>query len=83
MGVLGQPDLAELLDRLGIRTLGEFAALPESHVLGRFGADGVVCHRVAGGRSGELGDLRQPAAGRRVDASTGRTGRRRPRPAGR
>ena len=60
VGILGRPELAELLDRLGIRTLGDFAALPESHVLGRFGADGVLCHRVAGGRSGELGDLRQP-----------------------
>jgi protein ImuB len=66
--VLGHPDLAELLHRLGIRTLGDFAALPEPHVLGRFGADGVACHQVAGGWSGELGRLRQPGAGRRVDA---------------
>ena len=62
-------------DRLGIRTLGEFAALPESHVLGRFGADGVLCHRVAGGRSGELAD-RAPA-GRPADRRR-RRGRRRP-----
>ncbi len=76
VGILGQPELAELLDRLGIRTLGEFAALPESHVLGRFGADGVVCHQVAGGRSGELDDLRHPAAGRRAEAQRrGRAGR--------
>jgi hypothetical protein len=68
VGVLGRPDLTELLDRLGLRTLGDFAALPESHVLGRFGADGVLCHQVAGGRSGEPGELRQPAAIRRVDA---------------
>ena len=73
--VLGRPELAELLDRLGIRTLGDFAALPESHVLGRFGADGVVCHRVAGGRSGELDDLRRPAPGRRVEARRRGTGR--------
>jgi nucleotidyltransferase/DNA polymerase involved in DNA repair len=66
VGVLGQPDLAELLDRLGIRTLADFAALPESHVLGRFGSDGVAGHRVAGGRSGELGDLRRATAGRRL-----------------
>ena len=66
--LLGQPELADLLGRLGIRTLGEFAALPESHVLGRFGADGVMCHRVAGGRGDEWGGLRQPGAGRRVDA---------------
>ena len=66
VSVLGQPDLAELLDRLGIRSLGDFAALPESHVLGRFGSDGVAGHRVAGGRSGELGDLRQTTVGRRL-----------------
>jgi nucleotidyltransferase/DNA polymerase involved in DNA repair len=65
VGVLGQPELAELLDRLGIRTLGDFAALPESHVLGRFGSDGVAGHRVARARSGELGDLHQAAVGRR------------------
>ncbi len=55
---LGQPDLAELLGRLGIHTLGEFAALPEAHVLGRFGADGALGHRVAGGRTGEAAGLR-------------------------
>jgi hypothetical protein len=65
VSVLGQPDLAELLNRLGIRTLGDFATLPEAHVLGRFGSDGSVGHRVAGGRSGELGDLRRPTGGRR------------------
>ncbi len=64
MGILGQPDLAELLDRLGIRTLGEFAALPDADILGRFGADGAHGHRVAGGRSGELADLRQPRLAR-------------------
>jgi len=73
VGVLGQPELAELLDRLGIRTLGDFAALPEAHVLGRFGSDGVAGHRVAGGRSGELGDLRQPSAGWRPHLGNGAT----------
>jgi nucleotidyltransferase/DNA polymerase involved in DNA repair len=61
--VLGDPELAELLTRLGIRTLGEFAALPEPHVLGRFGSDGVACHRVARGESGEVAGLRQPTPG--------------------
>ena len=75
VGILDRPELSELLDRLGIRTLGDFAALPESHVLGRFGADGVICHRVAGGRSGELDDLRHPATGRRVEAQRRGTGR--------
>jgi len=66
VGVLDQPELAELLNRLGIRTLGDFAGLPEAHVLGRFGSDGIAGHRVAGGRSGELGDLRRPVVGRRA-----------------
>jgi hypothetical protein len=64
--VLGQDDLAGLLDRLGIRTLGGFAALPDAHVLGRFGADGALAHRVAGGRSGELAGLRQPRTARQL-----------------
>jgi nucleotidyltransferase/DNA polymerase involved in DNA repair len=67
---LGNSELAELLARLGLRTIGDFASLPEPHVLGRFGADGVVCHLVASGQSGELsepGELRLSATGRRVD----------------
>jgi hypothetical protein len=64
--VLGNPELAELLARLGIRTLGEFAALPEPHVLGRFGGDGVACHRVARGESGEVCGLRAPVPERRA-----------------
>jgi hypothetical protein len=70
VGILGQPDLAELLDRLGVRTLGEFAALPDADVLGRFGADGAHGHRVAGGRSGELADLRQPRIARLLGADS-------------
>jgi protein ImuB len=68
--------LAELLYRLGLPTLGDYAALPEPHVLGRFGADGVACHRVAGGRSGELEELRQPVTARRVDEQRARARRR-------
>ncbi len=64
VAVLGQDDLTALLDRLGIRTLGGFAALPDPHVLGRFGADGAHAHRVAGGRSGEPADLRRPRVAR-------------------
>jgi hypothetical protein len=67
VGILGRPELAELLDRLGIRTLGEFAALPESHVLGRFGADGVLCHRVAGGHRDRLEEGQSVGVGRRVE----------------
>ena len=56
VGILGRPELAELLDRLGIRTLGEFAALPDAHVLGRFGS-----------RRGPL-----PPGGRRAERRAGR-----------
>ena len=70
VAALGRDDLTGLLDRLGIRTLGGFAALPDPHVLGRFGADGAHAHRVAGGRSGELDDLRQPRVARLLAGGT-------------
>lgn len=65
LAVLEQPELADLLGRLGIRTLGQFAALPVGHVLARFGADGAARHRVARGVEGELPGLRLPPPGRR------------------
>ncbi|HEY8473699.1 MAG TPA: DNA polymerase Y family protein [Natronosporangium sp.] len=46
---LGRPELADLLRRLGIRTLGEFAALPAGDVLTRFGFDAALAHRLAAG----------------------------------
>jgi len=49
VGVLGSEELADLLPRLGIRTLGEFAALPAGGVVNRFGAAGAVAHRLARG----------------------------------
>jgi protein ImuB len=45
----GRTDLADLLWRLGIRTVGKFAALSRSDVASRFGADAVVAHRFARG----------------------------------
>jgi protein ImuB len=47
--VLGEPDLADLLIRLGIRTLGEFAAVPAAEAGNRFGAQGLLAHRLACG----------------------------------
>lgn len=41
--------LADLLVRLGIKHLGEFAKLPAPDVLGRFGASGVLAQRLARG----------------------------------
>jgi protein ImuB len=49
VSVLGRPELADLLKRLGIRTLGAFAALPVKDVTGRFGADEIRAHRLARG----------------------------------
>jgi protein ImuB len=46
---LGVPELAELLPRLGIHTLGEFAALPAAEAGSRFGAPGIIVHRLARG----------------------------------
>ena len=41
--------LVDLLGRLGLKTLGDFAALPAPSVLGRFGTDGLLVHRLASG----------------------------------
>ncbi len=43
------PDLADLLVRLGVRTLGELAALPAKAVLARFGPEGMAVARLARG----------------------------------
>ena len=45
----GAADLVDLLPRLGIRTLGEFASLPAAEVVNRFGTAGVIAHRLAHG----------------------------------
>jgi len=50
LGVLGDADLASVLDRLGITTLGAFAALRDEQVRDRFGLAGAFLHRLAGGR---------------------------------
>ena len=47
--VIGQPALADLLRRRGIRTLGEFAELDHGAVQARFGAEGGFAHRLARG----------------------------------
>ncbi|HET6214960.1 MAG TPA: DNA polymerase Y family protein [Micromonosporaceae bacterium] len=48
--VLDRPQLTDLLRRLGIRTLGDFSALPVRDVLARFGFDAAYAHRLAAGR---------------------------------
>ncbi|MGD0083925.1 MAG: DNA polymerase Y family protein [Acidimicrobiales bacterium] len=49
VSALGRPELADLLNRLGIRQIGELAALDEGVVGSRFGAEGVEAHRLARG----------------------------------
>ena len=48
----GQEELADLLWRMGIRTFGQFAALPRRDVASRFGTDAVVAHRFVRGEPG-------------------------------
>jgi len=57
---LDRPELTDLLRRLGIRTLGDFAALPASDVLTRFGFDGALAHRLAAGYDYRPLAVRQP-----------------------
>jgi protein ImuB len=47
--VLGEVEMARLLVRLGVRTVGEFAALPVGDVTARFGVPGRAAHRLARG----------------------------------
>jgi protein ImuB len=65
---LGRPALADLLRRLGVRTLGDFAALPAGDVLARFGFDGALAHRLAAGRDHQRLAVRQPPADLTVTA---------------
>ncbi|MFE9690056.1 DNA polymerase Y family protein [Micromonospora sp. NPDC005806] len=65
---LGRPALTDLLRRLGVRTLGDFAALPAGDVLARFGSDGALAHRLAAGRDHRPLAVRQPPADLTVTA---------------
>jgi protein ImuB len=62
VSALDRPDLADLLPRLGIRTLGEFASLPAAEVANRFGTPGVIAHRLARGLGPRPLAPRPPAA---------------------
>jgi protein ImuB len=57
--VLERPDLADLLRRLGLDTLGRLAALSRAHLAARFGPEGARAHRLANGQ-----DERPPRARR-------------------
>lgn len=58
--LLDMPDLTDVLWRLGLRTLGDFAALERTDVLGRFGREGIVAHARAAGLDERLPDAVDP-----------------------
>ncbi|HET7328649.1 MAG TPA: DNA polymerase Y family protein [Nocardioidaceae bacterium] len=60
VAVLERPELADLLRRLGLRTLGAFAELPAADVLARFGIDGALAHRLARGHDHRAVAARRP-----------------------
>ena len=60
IGALARPELADRLRRLGIRTLGGFAALPAGDVLTRFGFDAALAHRLAAGADERPLAVRRP-----------------------
>ncbi|MFN8100967.1 MAG: DNA polymerase Y family protein [Mycobacterium sp.] len=47
LSAVGRDDLVDLLWRLGIRTIGAFAALARADVTSRFGSDAMLAHRIA------------------------------------
>jgi len=61
LAAVDEPDLVDVWQRLGLRTLGLVADLPEADVLGRFGASGVVAHRLASGLDARPLHARRPA----------------------
>jgi protein ImuB len=60
ISVLERPDLVDVLGRLGLRTLGAFAALDTASVVGRFGTEGLLAHRLAAGLDERPPDARDP-----------------------
>jgi len=68
VGVLDSGEMAELLPRLGIPTLGDFARLPASQAMNRFGVAGGIAHRLARGLDPRPLAARPPAADLSVSA---------------
>ncbi|MDH3681876.1 MAG: DNA polymerase Y family protein, partial [Acidimicrobiia bacterium] len=55
------PELTDVLTRLGLLTLGSLAGLSAGDVVGRFGQEGRLAHRLAQGEDDYPPDLRRPA----------------------
>jgi protein ImuB len=62
----GGEEMADLLPRLGIATLGDFARLPVSQAVNRFGVPGGLAHRLARGLDPRPLAPRPPSAGEAV-----------------
>ena len=62
VSVLDTPGLGDLLPRLGVWTLGDFARLPAAEAANRFGAPGERAHRLARGLDPRPLTPRQPSA---------------------
>jgi protein ImuB len=60
VGVLDRPELADVLRRLGLGTLGAFASLDIDDVVARFGSDGRAAHRLALGLDDRPPDVGPP-----------------------
>src|SRR6202012_3830291 len=58
----GREELTDLLWRMGIRTIGQFATLSRTDVASRFGADAVSAHRFARGEPERGPSGREPPA---------------------
>jgi hypothetical protein len=63
-----QPETQERLRVLGIRRIGEFAALPRAAVMARFGAEGGFLHDLATGNDGRRIVPRRPPERLRAEA---------------
>jgi protein ImuB len=61
--VLDRPEVTGVLERLGLCTLGDLAALPVGSVTGRFGASGEAAHRLARGLDERPPHLTTPPPG--------------------
>src|SRR5512132_3378650 len=68
VATLDRPDLADLLVRLGLRTLGDLASLPRADLAARFGFEGARAARLAGGLDEHPKGARRPPPDLRVAA---------------
>jgi protein ImuB len=62
LSAFGHTELVDLLQRLGIHTLGGFASLPARDVMNRFGPVGAWAHRQSGGHDDRPIVVREPPA---------------------